>query len=173
MHLSYNNYMIVLDASTMILLTKISILEVFISNFHSKVLIPEKVKTEVCIEGREETPLIVRLIEGGKIDVLKVENRKLLRKIMEDFAIDEGEAKVLSLALQKKSTIATDDRNAIRACKVLKIDFTTAIAVLIRVFEKKLVDKDEALTKLKKLESISRYNRAIIEDARRQIEGGV
>lgn len=167
--------MVIFDASTLILLAKIDMLGFFVSDFHGMVLIPEKVRAEVCIEGgREETSLIVKLIKDKKITVSKAKNTKLVRKLMEDFAIDAGEAEVLTLALQGKAAIvATDDRNAIRACKILKIDFTNAIAVLIRAFEKKLIDKDEAIIKLQELESVARYNRAIIEDARKHIGGGV
>lgn len=40
-------------------------------------------------------------------------------KLMEDFNIDEGEAEALILAIQEKAImVATDDRNAIRACKL-------------------------------------------------------
>jgi hypothetical protein len=55
---------------------------------------------------------------------------------------------------------------------MLKIDFTTAIAILIRTCEKKLIDRDEAIIKLQKLEVFGRYSRAIMEDARERIEGG-
>lgn len=54
----------------------------------------------------------------------------------------------------------------------MKIEFTTVIAILIRAFEKKLVDKEEALIKLQKLGAVARYKQAIIEDAKKQIEGG-
>lgn len=37
-------------------------LELFISNFHSKVLIPEKVMSEASVGGGEERHLIVKLI---------------------------------------------------------------------------------------------------------------
>jgi predicted nucleic acid-binding protein len=147
--------------------------EAFISHFHGKVIIPEKVKAEVCIEGREETPLIVKLIEDKKIRVSKAMNSALTRKLMKDFTIDAGGAEVLTLALQEKALlIASDDRNTIRACKMLKIDFTTAISILIRAFEKKFVDKEEALSKLQKLGAVARYKETIIESARKQIEGG-
>ncbi|MBI5204856.1 MAG: hypothetical protein HZA11_08065 [Nitrospirae bacterium] len=166
--------MIVLDASTIILLAKIDMLELFVSNFHGKILIPDKVKAEACMGGSEETPLIVKLIVDKKINVLRVKDNALIKKLMEDFNIDRGEAEVLTLAMQEKAVIvATDDRNAIRACKILKKDFTTAIAILIRAFEKKLIDNDEALAKLQKLESVARYSKIIIEDARKQIKGGV
>ncbi len=166
--------MIVLDASTIILLAKIDMLEVFVSNFHGKVLMPDKAKAEACTEGSEETPLIVKLIKDKKINVLRVKDNALIKKLMEDFNIDRGEAEALTLAMQEKAVIvATDDRNAIRACKILKKDFTTPIAILIRAFEKKLIDNDEALAKLQKLESVARYSKVIIEDARKQIKGGV
>ena len=102
-----------------------------------------------------------------------VKNGKLIKKLMDDFNIEIGEAEAIVLALQEKASIvATGDRNAIRACKILKIDFTTAIAILIRAFENDLIDKDEALIKLRKLDSVARYRREIVEDARGRIEGG-
>lgn len=166
--------MIVFDSSTMILLTKIDMLEMFISNFHGRVLIPEKVRVEVCKKGREETPLIVKLIKDKKIEVIKVKKKPQIKKLMEDFSIDAGETEALFLALrQGASTIATDDRNAIRACKMLKIDFVTTISFLIRAFEKGLIERDIALLKLQKLQSYGRYSREIIKDAANRIKGGV
>lgn len=67
--------------------------------------------------------------------------------------------------------VAADDRNAIRACRLLKIEFITAIAILIRAAEKEL-NKGEAVLKLEKLETIGRYKKAIIADARKNIKGG-
>lgn len=165
--------MIVFDASTLILLAKIELLEVFVSSFSGGISIPEIIRDEVCIQGREETPLLTRLIGDRRIHVSKVRADKAIRKIMDDFHIDAGEAAAIILALDEKaSLIATDDRNAIRACKALKLDFTTAVAILIRAFEKNLIDKAEALIKLQRLESVARYNRAIIEEAGKLIEGG-
>jgi hypothetical protein len=53
----------------------------------------------------------------------------------------------------------------------LKLDFTTAIAILIRACEKGLIGGDEALSKLYKLQSFARYEKRIIETATNQIEG--
>lgn len=59
------------------------------------------------------------MINEKKIQVLKVKNAKAVMKLMEDFNIDEGEAEALILAIQEKAImVATDDRNAIRACKL-------------------------------------------------------
>lgn len=166
--------MIIFDASTLILLAKIDLLELFISNFQEKVLVPESVALEVARAGYEDSPLILKLIENKKISILKTKNKRQSDKLMLDFNIDQGEAEAISLAVQENIRfIATDDRNAIRACKMLKIDFITAIAVLIRAYEKTLIDKNEALLKLQRLGYIGRYSKAIIADAERQIKGGI
>lgn len=164
---------IIFDASTLILLAKIDLLELFISTFQGRVAIPKKVKSEVCVQGGEERPLVENLIIQGKIDVLTAKNPRQKRKLMADFNIDEGEAEALLLAIQTEAkSIATDDRNAIRASKLLKIDFITAIGFLIRAYEKQLVDRDEALTKLQRLQAIGKYSNIILEDAKNRIEGG-
>ena len=163
--------MVVFDSSTIILLAKINILELFISNYPGKVIIPQKVKLDVYSGEKEETPLIVKLIEDKSIEVIKVKNKRQMNKLKEDFNIDAGEAEALTLAIQEgASIVGTDDRNAIRACKILRLDFVTAIAILIRTLEKDLIDRDEALLKLQKLQSIGRYNRKIIEDAIKHIK---
>lgn len=166
--------MIIFDSSTLILLARIDLLEIFIQSFHDTVLIPEKVRIRIYYEEREETPLLNKFIENKKIKVSKVRNSKLVKKLMEDFAIGAGKAEVLALTIQEKANIiATDDRNAIRACKLLQLNFTTAIAILVRAFEKKLIDREEALIKLDKLENIARYKLSIINNVKNHIEGGV
>ncbi len=92
---------------------------------------------------------------------------------MDDFNIDEGEAEAIILALQKKGAlVATDDRNAIRACKLMKINFTTAIAILLRTFEKNLINYNDAIFKLNKLVLIGRYKKFIVQDAYKRLKGG-
>jgi len=166
--------MIIFDSSTLILLAKIDMLEIFIADYHGMVLIPQRVKSEVCSKGREETPILIKLIKDKKINLLKAGNKRAIKKLMKDFSIDLGEAEALMLALQEGANIvATDDKNAIRACKMLNLNFATAVSFLIRSLEKGLVGKNEALLKLQKLQSIGRYSRAIIENATERIKGGV
>jgi len=165
--------MIVFDASTLILLAKIGLLELFISTFQGRVAIPKKVKSEVCVQGEAERPLVENLIKQGKIEILTAKNPRQKRKLMADFNIDEGKAEALLLSIQiGAKAIATDDRNAIRASKLLKIDFITAIGFLVRAYEKQLVDRDEALTKLQSLQAVARYSNIILKDAKNRIEGG-
>jgi len=165
--------MIVFDTSTLILLARIDILDLFITDVRGSVIIPEKVRSEAVTEGKEEVQSITRLLQEKKISVVKVKNTSLRKKLMEDFSIEAGEAESLALALEHKSAlVATDDRNAIRACKMLKLEFITAVTVLVRAVEKGMIDKDEGLVKLQKLQTVGRYRKTIIEDAVRLIKGG-
>ena len=164
--------MIIFDASTMILLARIDLLELFVSTFAGRVLIPKKVEAEVCCKGKEEAPLINRLIKEGHIAVLPIKDQRAVKRLESDFALHAGEAEALMLAIEHNvSLIATDDRNAIRACKMLKLEFTTALAFLVRAFEKKLIDRNEALSRLDKLESIARYKQTIISDVKQKLQG--
>ncbi|MCC7201627.1 MAG: hypothetical protein IT393_03035 [Nitrospirae bacterium] len=165
--------MIVFDASALILLARIEILELFLSNFQGKVLIPYSVKSEVLMKDKGGMPLIEELIRSKKIQVLSIKGGIRIEKVMSDFNIGKGEAEAICLALENDvSVVATDDRNAMRACKMLHLEFITAITVLIRAFEKGLIDRDEALIKLQRLSKISRYSRVIIEDAKKKMKGG-
>lgn len=165
--------MLIFDSSTLILLARIDILDLFLSSFGREVIIPEKVRLEVTRPDKEENESISRYIAEEKIRVMKVNNAALVKKLMVDFGIDGGEAEMLALAGEKNAGIvATDDRNAIRACKTLKIEFVTAVAFLIRAVEKGLISKDEGINKLRKLQSIGRYSKQILDDAARQINGG-
>ena len=164
--------MILFDASTLILLAKIEMLDIFLANAGSNVAIPERVKEEVLAGRSPEGPILARLFEDRRIDVLKTKDRKLARRLMEDFSIGEAEAETLTLAIQEKALlVATDDKNAIKACKVMKLEFTTAIAILVQACASGLIQPDQALFKLQKLQSFARYDRRIIETARNQIEG--
>lgn len=164
--------MIVFDASTLILLAKTDLLELFISNYPGQVLIPEEVRSEIMEGEKADVVVFKQLIESKKIKVLKIKKMDFSNKFMEDFNIEKGEAEALGLTLQEKAgVIATDDKNAMKACKFLKIEFVTSISILIRVFEKGLINREEAFIKLRKLQSIGRYTKAIIADAAEQIQG--
>lgn len=165
--------MVIFDASTLILLARIGLLDEFVARVQGGVVIPGEVTTEVLCGEREEMQTLISSIEEQRIAVVKVKDRALTRKLMADFSIDAGEAEALALALgEHDAIVATDDRNAIRACKALKLEFITAIAVLVRAVEKGVIEKEEGLIKLQKLQSIGRYGKTIIEDARKLIQGG-
>ena len=89
---------------------------------------------------------------------------------MNEFNINRGEAESIVLALREKNSIlGTDDKNAINACKLLHISYTTAIGILIRAREKNLLAKQEAIKKLNELSGFGRYGKEIIDDAEKKV----
>lgn len=165
--------MIVFGSSTLILLARIDLLDIFLEDFRGRVIIPEKVRMETITADREEVQTILRHLENQRIAVMKVKNSSLMKKVTEDFSLGAGEAEALELAREHDAgAVATDDRNAIRACKMLKREFITAPAVLVRAVEKGLIGREEGLAKLQKLQSIGRYSKTIVDGAERNIKGG-
>lgn len=161
--------MLVFDSSTLILLAKTELLDVLLENYRKGVAIPEEVEKESIVKGTFDALLIRKRIDEGKIQVKKARDKKT-GKFMEDFNIDLEEAEAIMLALQENAILGTDDKNAINACRLLKIPFTTAIDILIRTKEKEFITKEQARKKLEILSLYGRYKKEIIEDAKRRLE---
>jgi predicted nucleic acid-binding protein len=124
---------IVFDSSTLILLAKKELLDMFLDGFEGDVAAPKAVREETCIKERSDAILIEKRIEEGKIKVYELEKKDLLKKLIEDFKLGIGEAEAILFCMEKGfKIIATDDKNAINACKVLRIRFTTAVNILIK-----------------------------------------
>lgn len=166
--------MVVFDASTLILLAKAELLEQFLAALGMEAVMPREVARETCeVKQSFDALLIQRLIDEKKIGVETVKDRALFEKLRRELRLGAGEAEAIALAVARKARIvATDDRNAIAACKLARMPFTSALAVLERMREKRLLDKAEAMRKLAILEREGRYKKSIIAEARSRLEVG-
>lgn len=164
--------MFVLDASTLILVTKADLLGPFLAGVKLQVVIPEEVAKECCSAKKTLDALMIqKALDESRIDVVQVRNRKLVAKLQADFSLGQGEAEAIALALKESAQIiGIDDKNGINACKLLGIPFTTAIGILLRSREKGLLDHSAALTGLAALAKYGRYQDSIIVDARLKLE---
>ncbi|HBH02685.1 MAG: hypothetical protein A2W08_06845 [Candidatus Rokubacteria bacterium RBG_16_73_20] len=164
--------MIVSNASTLILLAKAELLGAFLAELGERVTVPKEVERECCEEKRTPDALVIRgAIDEKKIAVQPVKATKLYGKIRADFSLGSGEAEALTLAVSRRARLfMTDDKKAIQASKLLKLPFATALGILVRMHEKGLLGKKEALTKLEALRRHGRYSRDIIDDARSRLE---
>lgn len=165
--------MIVLDASTAILLAKAELLDAFIEAVKQPVVMPKEVERE-CYGHREslDAQLIARAITEKRITVRIVREQKQYEKLRRDFPLGRGETAAIALALASRSAlVATDDRQAINACKLLKIPFITALTVLVRMREKGLLAAEEAKNKLEVLARYGRYKERTIDTARLDLQG--
>lgn len=165
--------MLIFDASTLILLARADLLDSLLDDYPDPIAIPAAVEHE-CVAPpiRPDGMLIRERIRERRIRVHKLQDTATVNRLIEDFHLGIGEAEALSLTFEKQADIvATDDRNAIRACKLLRLRFTTAIGILIRLWERGRLTAEEARRGLERLAVYGRYHRTILEDAKRRLEG--
>jgi predicted nucleic acid-binding protein len=164
--------MIIFDASTLILIAKGELLDLFISHAGVPVVIPGEVARECCGSKKVlDAVMIQKTLDESRIKTVTVKNHRAVAKLQADFCLGRGEAEAIALALNEKAQLlGIDDKNGINACKLLGIAFTTAVGILIRSREKGLLEEPESLEKLALLAKHGRYKDSIIEDARLQLE---
>ena len=160
----------VFDSSTLILLAKIDLLRESAEDI--SIVIPPKVKEECLFKESLDALLIKTLIAEGKIKVEKAGNQEAVRKLRADFRIEAGEAQALWLGKRLGVPLAVDDGPTIKACKVLGVQFVTAIHFLINLRARGKLELPLALAKLDGLATYGRYSRKIIEDASQRLKGG-
>jgi len=164
--------MVVFDASTLILIAKADLLDLFLTSVNVPVAIPGEVEKECCGSKKALDAIIIQKAHESRIKVFALRNRRLVAKLQTDFSLGKGEAEAIALALDEKAqeVVGIDDKNGIDACKVVGIGFTTAVGILIRSREKGLLEGSDAIAKLALLAKHGRYKHTIIEDARLKLE---
>lgn len=165
--------MLVFDASTLILLAKSELLDIFLDDYEDTPLIPGAVAVESTASSRPDALLIRQRIAEGRLNVKEVQESRVLGQLGLDFRLGAGEAAALTLAVEQgqSAVVATDDRSAIRACKVLRIRFVTSLGILSRAVEKGLVTRDTGMLYLERLRAYGRFTDEIIEEVSRQTGG--
>jgi predicted nucleic acid-binding protein len=164
--------MIIFDLSTLILIARIDLLGPFLASVESRVAMPTEVERECCgVKRTLDALMIQKALDESRIQVVAVKNDKLVAKLQGDFNMGRGEAEAIAFAVKGKAQLlGIDDKNGTNACKLLGIPFTTAMGILVRSREKGLLDRGDALAKLKALAQYGRYKPSIVEDARRRLE---
>ncbi len=162
--------MLVSNTSTLVLLAKIDCLEAFIS-ISPSIAIPTQVKEEALFEEDSYyAKLIKKFIQLKKIVILPVDKAQI-NEIMSEFKLDEGEAAAYVLFDNRKhKAMLTDDGELIKLCKLQKVPFICAMAVVIRLFEIKKLSKKEALGKLEDLHKIGRYSEKLYEHFKTEVK---
>ncbi len=162
------NNIIVSDASTLVLLQKIALLDKLVKNFNF--IIPQEVYNEAVLKGKDIKSKDAYLIENKiKSDIIKVKNvidKKKFNQLVSEFGLGDGETEAIVLFFQEKAdTLATDDHKAINVCKIYGIPFITALTFTLTAFELKTVNKNEASDMIKNLGIYGRYKNQLIYKA--------
>ena len=156
--------MIAIDSSSLILLAKIDMLDIVLKNLAQKMVITPNVFEESTIKKDVfDAKLIERRIAEKNIEIRKIKNKPPYHKIKDDFGIWRGEAESAVLCMENNIGLIIDDKKAIKACKILKIPFTTVANLLIGLYKKDLITKKEITLSLDKLEKFGRYSNQILQ----------
>ena len=162
--------MLVSNTSTLVLLAKIGCLEEFIE-ITPVIEIPSDVKCEALFEKESYyARLIEKFIDEKKIKVVVVRD-KIIQKVMAEFRLDKGEAAAYAMFNSKMhKAIMTDDGELIKLCKLEKIPFICAMAIVIRLYEKRVLSKEKTIVKLEELYKIGRYSKDIYEHFKLEVK---
>ena len=161
---------IIADATALILLAKVSVLETFADR--NKIIVPKIVYEEVVRgkeTGRNDGILAEKLIQEKKL-TLKIPNNSIKNKIGKLFNLKAGELEVISLAYKTKHIILSDDKKCLNAAKALEIEFITSLDVIISLYKKKVITKEKALECINGLEDYGWYAKDLIRLYREAIK---
>lgn len=157
------------NTSTLVLLAKVGCLEDFIE-ISPTIEIPRQVKEEALFEKESYyARLIHKLIKEKKIKIRPVQEKRVLQ-VMSGFHLEKGEAAAYVMFSKKRhKAILTDDGELIKLCKLEKVPFICAMAIVIRLFEKERLSGKEAIDKLEELHKIGRYSERLYRHFKNEV----
>lgn len=153
---------IIADATALILLAKVTILEKFTNR--NDVIIPKIVYEEVIVgkeKGRNDSILAERLVQEKKLKI-RLPNTLIRNKIEKLFNLKAGELDVVSLAYKTKNIILSDDKKCLNAAKALGIDFMTTLDIIFTMRKKSIIPQKKAMECIEELEEYGWYSKDLI-----------
>ncbi|MBL7170035.1 MAG: hypothetical protein ISS48_03375 [Candidatus Aenigmarchaeota archaeon] len=159
---------IVFDSSSLILLAKITLLEIFTKLF-DKNYIPKEVFNESIVKGKEKGMIDVKIMENmidqKNIDVRRVENMKMVEELCNLFNLDRGEAESIALSEEVNADLLiTEDDRARKIAERLKIKFTTCPDIILFLTKRGMITKKKALEALDNLQKFGWYKDWVIQE---------
>jgi len=126
---------VIVNSSVLIFLAKLNKIEL-LKKLFAEVIIPEAVHRECVLEGnRHEESLLIA--NATWIQVKRAKNLQLV-ELLSDL-IDDGEAEAITLALETRSLIILDDKDARKIARGLNLQVTGIVGILLLAKKKKLI----------------------------------
>jgi len=162
--------MIVFDSSALILLTKTGILDKTLQVAKSSIIIPAAVYEESTKkEELFDAQIIKQRVLEKKICVRQLKNTSFADKLKQDFNIGTGEAQAIALSIEIKGAVITDDKKAIRVCKLLNVQFTTAPNIVVRLRKCNIIDQEQARIVIENLQKYGHYSKQLMEKIKEEL----
>jgi len=145
-------------------------LEIFLKSAQV-VAVPVQVREEALFEKEAYYARLIRKMFDEKKILVNAAKAESIKKAMSNFRLDIGEAAAYALFDNSKhQAILTDDSELIKLCRLEKITFICAMAVVVNLFESQKLSKLEALEKLRKLREEGRYSEKIYEHFKSEVK---
>ena len=163
--------MIAIDSSSLILTAKADILDKITKCLKKKLALTEEVYKESTSKiDADDAKVIKKRVEEKILLKKEIKNTALYRKIREDFNLGKGEAEAVVFCMENSTSLITDDKKAMNACRILRIKFTTAPNLLVMLYKKKRIKKEEADLSLKKFEKFGRYTEDVLQRVKEDLK---
>lgn len=161
---------IIADATALILLAKVTVLEKFVDCY--QVITSRRVYEEVVIgkeKGRRDSILVERLLQENKLNLSKP-IKSIKKKVEKLFNLKAGELEVVSLAYKTKHTILSDDKKCLNTAKGLGINFITSLDIIVTLYRKSIITKEKAIECIDELEEYGWYSKDLIKNYKEAIK---
>jgi|SRR3989338_5580748 len=157
--------MIVSDSSSIVLLAKTNTLYAVLKG--NVIHIPEKVYDEsvkaALEKGHPDAYIINEAVMQNHIKIIKAKP-ETAERIQRLFGISRGENETVSVAIdQNAELVLSDDKKCIRVCASLGIPYATTPDIIVALYRKKRLSKENAKKSLENLRRIGWYKKDIID----------
>jgi len=148
----------VIDACTLIYLTKIDMKEIFLDTFN--VIITESVKAELLrdVDKFPDAKIIKKNIDKKKLASTKFEDVNKLESIN----LGQGELDTIRIALHQELIPITDDLQGIRYAKSKGQTPKTSEIIMLKLYETEMITLKDFIEKLQNLASIKSLSIEIV-----------
>ncbi len=152
--------LVIKDSMVLIHLAQASLLETACLSF-GQVMIPPTVEKEVLIPDYPDAAIIKDLIQRGRVQVEKVNDRALIQKANQ-FNIQRGEAEAVALYWERQADLlATDDDNVRKKRELLQLRIIGTPAILLSLFTSKKIDLNKLKAAIKKMKETAWFSNTI------------
>ena len=163
---------IAVDSCSIILLAKATVLEALSKKY--KLFITGNVYKEI-LNGKDkkfaDALLTEKLVKDKRIHTKKAASNILIKKLVQDFNLGDGEAETLALAINKEcDVIVTDNKQGRKTALIYGLNLAGSIEVVVSLYKLKLIDKEKAIGGLKKLREFGWFHDYLIDNALEEIK---